>query len=63
MCKNLFTSAKSEMGFPVRVYPKCHPRAHLDVFVDAKYRTIMLCCSKCDRPISIIHPRDPEAKK
>lgn len=63
MCKNLFASAKSKIDCPVRVYPKCHPKAHLDVFVDAKFHAIVLCCSTCDRPISIIHPREEEAKK
>lgn len=42
------------MDCPVRVRPRCHNRAHIDVFVDGKRKIVTLVCSKCDRTISTI---------
>jgi len=58
MCNELFSDASRKMDCPIRMYPKCHIRAHFDVYVDAKKREIILCCSKCDRPLPPIKVKD-----
>lgn len=57
MCHNIFELAAGKMDCPIRLTPKCHPKAHVDVYVSARLRTIMVCCGHCDRPITIIHPQ------
>ena len=42
------------MDCPIKIHPKCHPRVHLDVFVDGDKKLVTLVCSKCDRTISTI---------
>lgn len=55
MCENLWLGAKNkDIDCPIRVTPKCHPRAHCEVFVDLKKYAIILTCSRCDRPISTV---------
>lgn len=56
MCHNIFDLAAGKMDCPIRITPKCHPKSPIDVYVSVKTRTIMLCCSRCDRPISFIRP-------
>lgn len=64
MCGNLFADAGAKkMDCPIRLTAKCHPRAHVEVFVDARNRTIILCCSKCDRPIATVKVRNGNGKK
>lgn len=57
MCRDLFVFAASKLRCPIKLWPKCHPKAHLDVYVDAAKREILLCCSQCDRPVRRIVPR------
>lgn len=58
MCRELFQAAiKKYTGCPIRVFPRCHPHAHFDVFIDPKKGTITLCCSKCDRPLPTIRAK------
>lgn len=54
MCHNLFDGAKGKLDCPIKVFPKCHKRAHVEVHVDAKRRRIILSCSHCEQPISTI---------
>lgn len=59
-CKSLFNGAsknRKHLDAPVRIYPKCHPGAALDVYVDSVKGTIILCCAKCDRLVETIHPK------
>ena len=56
-CRNLFDPAgdkRKKLDCPSRVFPKCHPRAYLDVFCDSKNKTIILVCGQCDRTVSVI---------
>jgi len=46
--------AKTRMKCPIRIFPLCHPKAGVDVFVDGKRRIITLVCEACDRTISQI---------
>lgn len=57
MCRELFEAAKYKLNCPVRLFPNCHPGAHLDAYVMVKTRTVTLCCSQCDRPVAVIHAR------
>jgi len=50
----LISQRSSKMDCPVKIRPKCHPRVHLDVFVDGSKKLVTLVCSKCDRTISVI---------
>lgn len=62
MCSELFTVAAKKLPCPIKLWPHCHPKAHIDVYVDAKNRKIVLCCSACDRPLTNIHPQLPKKK-
>jgi uncharacterized Zn-finger protein len=58
-CKEIIEGAlsrqrSSKMDCPIKIHPKCHPRVHLDVFVDGDKKLVTLVCSKCDRTISTI---------
>lgn len=62
MCHNVFDSAMKiaiarRLDCPVRMFPRCHPKAHCEVFVNPRKREIVLTCSKCDRPITTIKAR------
>jgi hypothetical protein len=67
VCRELFDGAsrrRKELDAPTRVYPRCHPTAHMDVFVDSKNQTVILSCSACDRTISTIKTKwKPNANK
>lgn len=39
---------------PIRVFPTCHPKAHLDVHVDGLGGVIYLSCNQCDRLVAKI---------
>lgn len=55
VCHDLFNGAASKnMGCPTQLTPSCHKKAAIDVYIDEKTYTITLCCSKCDRPVSVI---------
>lgn len=45
---------KTRMKCPIRIFPYCHPHAHLDVFVDGKKRTVTLVCSQCDKTMATV---------
>lgn len=54
-CKELIEIAsklQKILDCPKKLSPKCHPRAHVEVFVDGKKGIITLVCSKCDKTIS-----------
>lgn len=58
-CKELLENAckkqkKGNVDCPIHIFPLCHPRAQVEVFVDGKRREITLVCGKCDRTISKI---------
>ena len=56
--------AESKLDCPIKLFPRCHHKAPIDIFVDGKKRTITLVCSKCDRTISQVHVRkDPNGDK
>ena len=60
MCKKLFLAAKLKrlkLDAPTRIYPGCHPKAAIEVFVDSVQQTVILSCAKCDRTISTIHAK------
>lgn len=58
MCHDLFSSArKKDIECPIRIFPKCHKRAHVEVYVDAQKMLIILTCSRCDRPIAKVKVR------
>lgn len=40
---------KYGLNCPLRLRSKCHPDAHVEVFIDGKLRKITLSCGKCDR--------------
>lgn len=63
MCNELFSQAAAKLDCPIRLYPMCHKNAHLDVFVNAKQRTIILCCSACDRPVATIKAKNGQRKR
>lgn len=66
VCHELMHGASMKQEYldcPIRVFPKCHKKAHVEVFVDGKRRKIMLCCSACDRPISLIELGKKRKKK
>lgn len=54
-CDKLFLASELHrrdiLDAPVRIYPKCHPKAHINVFCDSERAVFVLCCSKCDRVI------------
>lgn len=55
MCKELFAYARTiSDDCPVKIMPSCHPKCHMDVFVDGRKNVVTLCCSKCDKPVAII---------
>lgn len=57
MCRDIFIMAermRKSLDAPIKLYTRCHPRAHIEIFVDCKKRTIILCCSKCDRLITTV---------
>lgn len=62
MCAELFKIASKKMDCPILLWPKCHPSAHLDVYVDARRHKIVLCCSQCDKPITDINPILPRPR-
>lgn len=56
-CRSLFEGAtkhRKELDAPIRIFPRCHPKAYLEVFVDSKKGTVILCCSACDRLVETI---------
>lgn len=56
-CKEIFEGAVRQQGAvdcPIRMFPKCHPRSHIEIHVDGKRRKIYFSCAKCDRPITTI---------
>lgn len=65
-CKEIIDNAtrqqrKTRMKCPVRLYPKCHHKAPIDLFCDGRKRIIYLVCSKCDATLSqIIVKKDPK---
>jgi hypothetical protein len=66
MCHNIFSLAakkRESLDAPTKIYPKCHPRAHIDVFVDSVKMTIVLTCSKCDRMITTVKVRGQYGNK
>jgi len=50
---------RTELDAPTRLFPRCHPDAFLDVFVDSKTNSIVLCCSQCDRLVATIKAKEP----
>lgn len=54
MCNDLFREASGKMDCPIRMFPKCHPRAHIEVFIDVRHRSFILCCGQCDRPVTTV---------
>lgn len=58
MCRELFSSAAKKLDCPIRMFPRCHPRSHLDVYVDARKRIVTLCCSKCDQIVATIKAKN-----
>lgn len=57
MCRKIFADAAQRMNCPIRLTPQCHPRAPLDVYINARRKQAIVCCSKCDRPIVTINAR------
>lgn len=58
MCRILFELAgKKKIPCPIRIYPHCHPRAAIEVFVDVKHNSIILGCARCERTIAKIRVR------
>lgn len=57
-CRELFSEALSHSRLcPVRLFPRCHPKAFCEVFVDGRTNEIVLTCGQCDRPIARVHVR------
>ena len=61
-CKELFLNAakqerRTKIRAPIRLFPRCHPNAFVDVFADHRSRTITLVCGACDRTMEVIHVR------
>ena len=49
---DLFADASGKaLKAPMRLFPRCHPKEKLDVYIDGKKKIVVLCCSKCDRPM------------
>jgi hypothetical protein len=46
--------SKTGLKCPIRIFPLCHPKACVDVFVDGIQNTITLVCSQCDRSLAVI---------
>lgn len=58
-CSDMFENvgvkqARCGMKCPLRVFPKCHPKAYIDVFVDSRRRIITLVCGACDQTLEVI---------
>jgi len=56
-CRDLFNSAyvrRASLDAPVRIHPRCHPKAGVDVFVDTQNHSVILVCSRCDRTIACV---------
>lgn len=58
-CRELLESAaghqhKTRLDCPIRIFPVCHPKAYVEVFVDGKQQIITLVCSACDTTMSVI---------
>lgn len=61
-CQKLFEGAahhRKELDAPIRIYPRCHPKAPVDVFVDCVGGKVTIVCSKCDRTIEEIKVKIP----
>lgn len=59
MCRNIFELASGmDKENWVRIFPFCHKKAGVDIYVSVKRREISLCCKKCDRPITTIRIPD-----
>ena len=59
-CKAIFDIAsmkRKDLDAPVRIYPICHPKCSVDVFVDSKHSKIILCCSVCDRVMDTVRTK------
>ena len=61
-CKEIVDSAEKQqastkMDCPVRIFPKCHPKSRMDVFVDGKRKLITLVCGRCDRTVTTVKVR------
>lgn len=59
-CKELIGAVgkhqrKTKMKCPVRIFPVCHPKSFVDVFVDSRQSRITLTCGACDQVLSTIH--------
>ena len=59
VCQELLLEAsahqkKNKIKCPIRIFPKCHPKAYVDCFVDGKLKIITLVCSACDQTIATI---------
>lgn len=48
---------KSKMDCPIKISPKCHPKAPLEVFVDGKKKVITIVCSRCERTVTTVRVR------
>lgn len=49
-CEKLFVNAvehRKHLDAPVKIYPGCHPKAHVEVYVDSTRGSVILCCSRC----------------
>lgn len=60
MCRELFNQVfrynrRNKISCPIRIFPHCHPKSYLEVFVDSKRKRITLVCGTCDRTISTIN--------
>lgn len=67
MCNEIIQAAieqqiKADIECPIRIKPKCHRKASINVFVDVSRKMITLSCSKCDQTITRIKIRNINAK-
>lgn len=64
MCRSTLNEAASKkMDCPIRLHPRCHPKANFDVYVDAPKSQFVLCCSSCDQPVEFITAKLGRRKK
>lgn len=63
MCRELFVLAAGKLNCPIRLLPKCHPKAEIEAYIDSAKGTVTLCCKDCESPLAIIHTKHGKEKK
>ena len=54
MCNKMFRDASKKLSCPIRIFPMCHPDSHIEAFVIAKKRQVLITCGKCERTVLTI---------